>query len=102
MVPTTSSRADPSLALRILLVATFAAAFWLARPFADALLIASVVAILAWPLHARLLRVRRMRPSVATVITVILLTVLAVGPVAGLTWIVARELVAEDLVGLQR
>ncbi len=76
------SRHAPSLALRVLLLAAFAAAAWLARPFADALLIAAVVAILAWPLHSRLLGVRRMRPSMATIITVLLLTVGAVGPAA--------------------
>ena len=86
-------RSSPSLSLRILLLGAFSAAFWLVRPFADALLIASVVALLAWPLHARILRVPRMRDALATALTVLLLTVVAVGPAGGLVWLASRELV---------
>lgn len=90
--PPADGTASPPLALRALLLATLGAVGWLVAPFADALLIASVAAILAWPLHARLVRVVRAPRAVVTGLTVLALTVGVVSPVAGLAWLVTREL----------
>ncbi|GDX79287.1 hypothetical protein LBMAG42_10980 [Deltaproteobacteria bacterium] len=85
---------SPPLALRILLLATLAAVIWLVRPFLDALLVATVAAILAWPLHLWLVQRVRGPRSISTALTVILLTVGVVVPVGGLFWLVSRELAA--------
>lgn len=80
------------LTIRILLVTALAATLWLVRPFLDALLVATVVAILAWPLHLWVeARVRRPR-VLSTLLTVTSLTVGVVVPVAVLSWLVSREL----------
>ncbi len=76
----------------ILLLATGAAAAWLVSPFFDALLVAGVAALLAWPLNAAL---RRWFPRpLATLLALLTLTAGAVAPVAGLLWLVSRELAA--------
>ena len=80
------------LAIRILLVTALAAAVWLVRPFLGALLVATVVAILAWPLHLWIeARIRRPR-ALSTLFTLVILTVGVVVPVAALAWLVSREL----------
>ncbi len=80
------------LAIRILLVTALAAAVWLVRPFLGALLVATVVAILAWPLHLWIeARIRRPR-ALSTLLTLVILTVGVVVPVAALAWLVSREL----------
>lgn len=80
-------------ALRILLLVAILACGWLVHSFLDALLIASIGAVLAWPLHTKLLRATR-RPVVATVLTIGIVTVVVVGPATGLIWLVSREVVA--------
>ncbi len=90
--PAADGAASRSLALRVLLFAALGAVAWLVAPFADVLLIASVVAILAWPLHAWLARVVRAPRAIVTALTVVALTIGVVSPVAGLVWLVSREL----------
>jgi predicted PurR-regulated permease PerM len=81
-------------ALRVLMMVASGVAVWLASPFANALLVAAVVAVLAWPLHARLTRIPRLPRAFGTLITLLLVTVGAVVPVALLLWLVSRELAA--------
>lgn len=86
------SPADRSL--RILLFGVIAAFAWLVAPFADALLIAAVVTILAWPAYSVLRRRMPKRRSLATALTVIGLTVGVLLPLTVLFVFVGRELVA--------
>lgn len=84
----------PSQPLRLLLYAALAAAAWLVHPFADALLVAVVAAILAWPLHLWLTRRIRLPTGFVTALTVLILTVGVVVPTVGLLWLVSREVLA--------
>lgn len=84
----------PSTALRVMLTIAAGAAAWLVKPYADVLLIAAVVAILAWPLHKRLSAAPSLHAGFATGLSLLLLTVGAVAPATGLVWLVSRELVA--------
>ena len=89
-----SALTQPTLALRVLLLAVIAVAAWLVRPFADAVLVAAVVAILAWPLHKRLLVLCRGRRLPATALAVLGVTLGVVVPVLGMILLVTRELSA--------
>lgn len=86
--------AGPPLFVRILLGAAIAAVSWLVRPFLDALLVASVVAVLAWPFHLWIAAAMPRTPRLSTLITVLTITVTVVVPVALLVWLVSRELAA--------
>lgn len=85
------SRSDWPLGLMV--AAALLAAGWLVLPFADAMLVAAVIAVLVWPLHQRLLLRLGHRETTAAVLSVVLLTVGVIGPLIGLVWVVARELV---------
>jgi len=87
------TQTEPStLALRVLLLAALALAAWLVAPFADAVLVAAVVAVLAWPFHARVLRLVRGHRLPATGLTLLGVTIGVVVPVGLLLWLVSREL----------
>lgn len=91
---------DRTFSLRVLLLVAIGLAAWLVRPFADAVIVAAVVGVLAWPLHLRVLRQVRGRALVATATSLLLVTVGVLVPGAGLAWVVSRELaaLAEQLV----
>lgn len=91
---------DSTFSLRVLLLVAIGLAAWLVRPFADAVIVAAVVSILAWPLHLRVLARLGGRALPATAISLMLVTVGVLVPGAGLAWVVSRELaaLAEQLV----
>ena len=88
------SHPPPALALRVLLLGTLAVVAWLVSPFADALLVAAVAAVLAWPLRLWVGRVVRGPKAVATALTLLLVSVCVVVPVGGLIWLVSTQLSA--------
>ena len=83
---------DSTRPLRVLLLATVVLVGWLVRPFADALIVAAVVVVLAWPFHHRLLRLTHERRALATGLSVVAVTLGVVLPVVGLFLLVSREL----------
>jgi len=85
---------DSTRPLRVLLLATVVLVGWLVRPFADALIVAAVVVVLAWPFHHRLLRLTHERRALATGLSVVAVTLGVVLPVVGLFLLVSRELAA--------
>lgn len=60
--------------LTLLLLASIAGFTYLARPFLGSLLVAGMVVVVAWPLHARVLKLTRRRVMLAGVISFSLLT----------------------------
>lgn len=82
------------LSLRVLLLAALAAAGWLVLPFADALLVGAVAAVLAWPMNAWLLRRLKVPRAAVTALTVLVLTVVVVVPLGALLWLVSQQLTA--------
>lgn len=80
-------------ALRLLLLGVIAAFLWMIRPFADALLIAAVVSILAWPSYSALVKRLHQRRTLATFLTVTALTLGILLPLTGVFFFVGRELV---------
>lgn len=89
-----SGVAQSSLSLRVLLLAALASAVWLVQPFADALLVATVVAVLSWPFHQRMLARLRGRAALATALSIVGVSIGVVAPVIGLLWLVSVELVS--------
>lgn len=83
--------ADADRALRIALLVALGTVMWLVAPFADALLVAAVVAILAWPIQGFL--AKRLRRSFATALSVVALTLGILGPLATILAVVSGELV---------
>ena len=85
---------EPTPALLVLLAAALALTAWLVSPFADALLVASVVAVLAWPVHRRILGVVGGRRGSATALSMLAVTLGVLVPAGLLVWLVSRELIA--------
>ncbi len=80
------------MAFRIALIAALAGVVWLFRPFLATLLAATVVVMVAWPLHAFVLRRLGGRSILATATTMTLLVVGVFGPIGTAMWILATEL----------
>ncbi|MDP2306687.1 MAG: AI-2E family transporter [Pseudomonadota bacterium] len=85
--------AGRSAAFRILLAAALLGVGWLVHPYFQVLTIAVITAVLASPVHVGALRVLRGRSYTAAVTTTTLLTVGVFVPLAGLAWLLSRELV---------
>ncbi|HND33297.1 MAG TPA: AI-2E family transporter [Myxococcota bacterium] len=83
---------DEDRALRVVLLAAIVAVFVLFSPFLTTLLVAAVTAVLAWPVHQRVLRLVGGRPAPATLLTVLGLTLGVVGPASMLLLLVSGEL----------
>src|SRR5688572_17754706 len=77
MVP--SQRIDQTLALAALALIIIGC-FLVLRPFLTAVLWAMILAVTLWPLQTRL--AARMRPSLAALVTVLLVTVFLLAPFA--------------------
>ena len=77
MVP--SNRIDQTLAL-VALALIIVGCFLVLRPFLTAVLWAVILAVTLWPLQTRL--VTRMRPSLAALVTVLLVTIFLLAPFA--------------------
>src|SRR5262245_637597 len=65
------------------------------RPFFTALLGAALLAMMFYPLHRRILKAMQSR-TIASLVSTLLVLLLAVGPLVGLGWYFIRE--AADLV----
>jgi len=89
-----TASSEPSLSLRLMLLTAIGLSAWLVQPFADAVLIAAVVTVLAWPLHRRTMARLGGRPIPATALSMAGISVGVVAPVSGLLWLVSSELVA--------
>jgi predicted PurR-regulated permease PerM len=79
-------------AFRWVLAAAILGVVWMVQPFLQTLLLSAVVTLLVWPLHVRVVRVLRGRRDVAAVLTLVLVTVGIIGPLAALLFFMAREL----------
>lgn len=77
-----------------LVLAVTAAFFWLIRGFMQPIFWAVALAIVVYPLHARLVRKLRNRESLASVISVIAVVIVVILPVAGLAAAVTQEAAA--------
>jgi len=78
--------------VRILLLA-LAATVWLVRAWLDAVLVAAVVAMLAWPLHERIAASLGRRRRLGTALTLLGLVLGLFAPLALLGLVVGREVV---------
>jgi predicted PurR-regulated permease PerM len=83
---------DEDRFLRVVLLAALVAVFVLFSPFLTTLLVAAVTAVLAWPVHQRVLVWLRGRRGPATLLTVMGLTLGVVGPASMLLVLVSGEL----------
>lgn len=82
MEPSPPERGRTDRSFRLLLLGALAAFAYMALPFATPLLAAAVIVALAWPLHARLLRLVRQRAGLASVLSFVILSAGIVGAVA--------------------
>jgi predicted PurR-regulated permease PerM len=92
MLEPAAAAAGRSTAFRLLLVAALLGVGWLVHPYFQVLTIAVITAVLASPVHVGALRLLRGRAYTAAVLTTTLLTVGVFVPLAGLAWLLSREL----------
>ncbi len=81
-------------ALLVMLLGAFALVVLVLRPLASAIFLAGVLAMVLWPLHARLSRLLRGHGSIAAGIVVFLFVAAVVGPLVWLSALVVGETIA--------
>jgi predicted PurR-regulated permease PerM len=84
---TTWSKETRDRAFYVMLVASLLGVIWLFWPFITSLLFAGVTVVVVWPVFQRVLVAVGGRSGVATAITILLLTILLVGPAVSIIWI---------------
>lgn len=82
---------DPDRALRILLLIALSGVFVLFSPFLTTLVLAAVTTVLAWPIQSRMNGWLGGRRAIATLLTLLTLTVGVLGPVGTVVFLVSGE-----------